>query len=132
MSAADPTPLLLLADAVDQLHAPYAIERFSPLTGASLLAVDLCAGDRALDADPLLIRLEWRHDHTAVHRIDAGELFLRESPFDPVADLPVRRLDIISPHNENITDEFELAFRLYHAEEFGQRLRAGLQAIVLL
>jgi acetoacetate decarboxylase len=51
-----------------------------------------CDPDRALDADPLLVRLEWRHDHTAVHRVEGGELLLRESPFDPVADVPVRRL----------------------------------------
>lgn len=51
MSAADAVPLLPLADAVDQLLAPDAAERFSPLTGEVLLAVDLCAGDRNLDAD---------------------------------------------------------------------------------
>jgi acetoacetate decarboxylase len=37
------------------------------------------------------VRLEWRHRHERVHRV-TGELALRESPFDPVADLPVRRL----------------------------------------
>ena len=37
------------------------------------------------------MRLEWRHAHSEVRRAE-GELVLRESPFDPVADLPVRRL----------------------------------------
>jgi acetoacetate decarboxylase len=55
-------------------------------------ALPSCEPERDLDADPLLVRLEWRHDHTAVHRVDDGELLLRESPFDPVADLPLRRL----------------------------------------
>jgi len=44
------------------------------------------------DADPLLVRLDWRHDHRAVQRIDGGSLTLTDSPFDPVADLPVRRI----------------------------------------
>ncbi len=44
------------------------------------------------DADPLLVRLEWQHEHRDVRRIEGGELALRESPFDPVADLPVRRI----------------------------------------
>jgi acetoacetate decarboxylase len=37
------------------------------------------------------VRLEWKHQHTQSHRVE-GELVLRESPFDPVADLPVRRV----------------------------------------
>jgi len=41
--------------------------------------------------EPLLARLDWRHDQREV-RAAEGELVLRESPFDPVADLPVRRL----------------------------------------
>ena len=43
------------------------------------------------DADPLLVRLEWQHEQREVRRAE-GELVLRESPFDPVADLPVRRI----------------------------------------
>ena len=46
---------------------------------------------RAFDAEPLLVRLEWRHRHETVHAVE-GSLALRESAFDPVADLPVRRL----------------------------------------
>jgi enoyl-CoA hydratase/carnithine racemase len=51
VSPAGAPPLLLLSDAVGQLLAPDAAERFSPLTGAALLAVDVCAGDVVLDAD---------------------------------------------------------------------------------
>jgi acetoacetate decarboxylase len=49
-------------------------------------------GAAALDGEPLLVQLEWRHRHERVHRVEAGALVLRESPFDPVADLPVRRI----------------------------------------
>jgi hypothetical protein len=42
-----PAALLPLAEALDQLLAPDASERFSPVTGAPLLAVDLGAGARA-------------------------------------------------------------------------------------
>jgi acetoacetate decarboxylase len=60
-------------------------------------ALPACEKGRAkdglgLDGEPLLVQLEWRHRHERVHRIDGGALALRESPFDPVADLPVRRL----------------------------------------
>jgi len=55
-------------------------------------ALPSCEPDRDFDGDPILVRLEWRHRHTAVHRMDGGSLELRESPFDPVADLPLQRL----------------------------------------
>ena len=54
-------------------------------------ALPACDPGKGLDGEPLLVRLEWQHRHTAAHRVE-GELTLRESPFDPVADLPVRRL----------------------------------------
>ena len=37
-------------------------------------------------------------------------------------ELPVVKLVAISPHNKNITDEYEWAFSLYHATTFGQRV----------
>ena len=46
---------------------------------------------KGFDGDPLLVRLEWRHQHDKVNELD-GEVILRESPLDPVVDLPVRRL----------------------------------------
>jgi acetoacetate decarboxylase len=54
-------------------------------------ALPSCDKERDFDGDPLLVRLEWRHKHRQVNRVD-GELILRDSPFDPVADLPVERL----------------------------------------
>ena len=54
-------------------------------------AMPSCEKGKHLDADPLLVRLEWKQHHEQVRRVE-GELILRESPFDPVADLPVRRL----------------------------------------
>jgi acetoacetate decarboxylase len=52
---------------------------------------DAARTGRRFDADPLLVRLDWRHRHDRVRAVD-GVLRLGESPFDPVADLPVRRL----------------------------------------
>lgn len=46
---------------------------------------------KGFDQDPQLVRLEWRHDFERVWRLD-GELDLLDSPFDPVADLPVRKM----------------------------------------
>ena len=54
-------------------------------------ALPACDKGRAFDGDPLLVRLEWKQHHDAAWQME-GELVLRESPFDPVADLPVRRL----------------------------------------
>ena len=53
-------------------------------------ALPSCEQDRDFDGDPLLVRLEWKHDQEEVREIEGGELALGESPFDPVADLPVR------------------------------------------
>ena len=46
---------------------------------------------KTFEFDPLLVRLEWQHDFKRVDEFD-GNITLRESPFDPVADLPVRRI----------------------------------------
>jgi acetoacetate decarboxylase len=50
-----------------------------------------CTPDKDFDQDPLLVRIEWQHRLERVWRID-GEIALRESPFDPIVDLPVRRI----------------------------------------
>jgi acetoacetate decarboxylase len=60
--------------------------------GFCVKALPACAKVAGLDGEPLLVRLDWRHRHERVRRVEGGMLTLRESPFDPVADLPVRRL----------------------------------------
>jgi acetoacetate decarboxylase len=55
-------------------------------------ALPACEKTRAFDGEPLLVRLEWRHRHTGVWTLEDAELNLYDSPFDPVADVPVRRL----------------------------------------
>ena len=50
-----------------------------------------CEQGKAFDHDPLLVRLEWRQKHDVVHELD-GKLMLGDSPFDPVADVPMRKL----------------------------------------
>jgi acetoacetate decarboxylase len=54
-------------------------------------ALPACEKGKDFDGDPLLVRLEWKHTQEQAHRLD-GTLTLRESPLDPVADLPLRRL----------------------------------------
>ena len=54
-------------------------------------ALPACEKGRDFDGDPLLVRLEWKHEQTAAHRAE-GEIILTDSPFDPIADLPVRRI----------------------------------------
>ena len=60
--------------------------------GFCVKALPACEKGGGLDGEPLLVRLEWRHRHERVRRVEDGALVLHESPFDPVADLPVRRL----------------------------------------
>jgi acetoacetate decarboxylase len=50
-----------------------------------------CERGKGFDQDPLLVRLNWKHQQKSVQRV-TGALTLRESPFDPVADLPIRKL----------------------------------------
>jgi len=59
--------------------------------GYCVKALPSCEKGAGFDGEPLLVRLEWKHRHDKVYRVD-GELLLRESPFDPVADLPITRL----------------------------------------
>ena len=50
-----------------------------------------CEQHKYFDFDPLLVRLCWMQKHTGSWKLD-GKLVLGESPLDPVADVPVRRL----------------------------------------
>jgi acetoacetate decarboxylase len=50
-----------------------------------------CEQDKHFDFDPLLVRLNWLQKHTGSWKLD-GKLVLGESPLDPVADVPVRKL----------------------------------------
>jgi acetoacetate decarboxylase len=54
-------------------------------------ALPACKKGGGFDGDPLLVRLDWNHQHEAASTMQ-GEVILRESPFDPVVDLPVRKL----------------------------------------
>ena len=65
------------------------------------------------------------------HR-DAGPADPRQTQCDALCrqkwgkalrDLPTVQLIVLSAHNENILDEFEEAFSLYHAVRFGQRVQ---------
>jgi acetoacetate decarboxylase len=82
--------------------------------GFCVKALPACEPGRGLDGEPLLVRLEWRHRHERVHRV-AGELVLRESPFDPVADLPVRRV-VRMEYEEGATESNGRVLRALPAE----------------
>jgi acetoacetate decarboxylase len=60
-------------------------------TAYCIKAFPSCERGKGFDQEPLLVRLNWHHQQKSVQRLD-GTLTLRESPFDPVADLPVRKL----------------------------------------
>jgi acetoacetate decarboxylase len=51
-----------------------------------------CENKAGFDNDPVMVRLDWQHKHREVRTVDNGELILRESPMDPVADIPIRKL----------------------------------------
>ena len=59
--------------------------------GYCFKAFPSCEPGGGFEPDPRLVRLEWQHDDERVWRLD-GEIALYESAFDPVADLPVRRV----------------------------------------
>ncbi len=59
--------------------------------GYCVKASPSCEKSARFDGDPLLVRLEWRHKHRARGEWTAA-LTLGESPFDPVADVPVAAL----------------------------------------
>jgi acetoacetate decarboxylase len=50
-----------------------------------------CDPKKGFDQDPQLVRLEWRHRYDHVWRLEGG-IELWDSPFDPVADLPIRQM----------------------------------------
>jgi acetoacetate decarboxylase len=82
--------------------------------GFCVKALPSCEKGRGLDGEPLLVRLEWRHRHERVYEVE-GELSLRESPFDPVADLPVRRL-VRMEYEEGTTESNGTVLRALPAE----------------
>ncbi|MCP4904701.1 MAG: acetoacetate decarboxylase family protein [bacterium] len=59
--------------------------------GYCFKAFPSCDANKGFDQDPQLVRLEWRHRFDRVWRLEGG-IELWDSPFDPVADLPMRRL----------------------------------------
>jgi len=52
----------------------------------------------------------------------AADKIVRQKYGKPLAELPVAKLVVISPHNTDIENEFEKAFSLHHAVEYGQKV----------
>ena len=47
----------------------------------------------------------------------------------PFAELPEVKLVVISPHNIDIQNEYEMAFSLHHAREYGERVRIEWRSV---
>lgn len=47
----------------------------------------------------------------------------------PLAELPEVKLVVISPHNIDIQNEYEMAFSLHHAREYGERVRIEWRSV---
>ncbi len=86
---------------VERMGIPYLgargtrVEELAPRTtteyGYCFKAFPSCLDGKGFDQDPQLVRLDWQYDFARVWRVE-GELVLRDSPFDPVVDFPVRRI----------------------------------------
>jgi enoyl-CoA hydratase/carnithine racemase len=131
VSAADAAPLLSLADAVDRLLAPDATERFSPVSGAALLAVDLCSGDRSLDADEIqrvretLASLPAPSVAVAAEKPGpAGQALLDR--FDVTVEDPARLATLVRATRQSPLAAGCLAQLLRHGDE--RTIEAGLAA----
>ena len=61
-------------------------------TGYCLKMFPSCEQGKAFDSDPLLVQLNWLQKHSGAWKLEGGGLTLGESPLDPVADIPVRKL----------------------------------------
>ena len=48
--------------------------------------------DGGFDGEVLLTMLTWERSYTSVRKIRDGRIILRESPHDPLIDVPVKRL----------------------------------------
>ncbi len=55
-------------------------------------AMPSCEKGVDFDVDPILVQLQWKQKHQSSWRVEGGELTLGQSPLDPVADVPVRRI----------------------------------------
>jgi ABC-type Fe3+ transport system substrate-binding protein len=87
-------------------HHPRALS----LVAATACLLTACAGCGKDESTP------------ADQRTAAADKAVRAKWGKSLADLPVVQLEIVSPHNENIIQEFEWAFSLHHALEYGQRV----------
>ncbi|MEM9730038.1 MAG: acetoacetate decarboxylase family protein, partial [Myxococcota bacterium] len=55
----------------------------------ALPAID---GNGGFDGEVFLTQLNWERDYDQIRRIEDGQIVLRESVFDPLVDVPVRRI----------------------------------------
>jgi enoyl-CoA hydratase/carnithine racemase len=82
-------PVLSLAEAIDQLRAPDAPERFSALTGAPLLAVDVGHEGRAVAAEEVTAARQ------ALARLPAPSIALHSGPLGDAARRLLEGFDVV-------------------------------------
>lgn len=78
-----------IADAVAQLGAPDASERFSPVIGEPLLAVDLSIEGRAIDTDALIAA------RSGLHAMPAPSIGLLSEDTSPAAKTLIDHFDVL-------------------------------------
>ena len=49
-------------------------------------------GQGGFDGDVFLTQLNWERNYDQIRHIEDGQIILRESMFDPLVDIPVRRI----------------------------------------
>jgi len=82
--------------------------------GFCVKALPSCEKGKGFDGEPLLVRLDWKQRHRTVRRV-VGDLVLRASPFDPVADVPVRKL-LRMEYEEGTSESSSLVLRSIPSE----------------
>ncbi|MBN7797079.1 acetoacetate decarboxylase family protein [Parahaliea mediterranea] len=49
-------------------------------------------GEPGFDGSVFLTRLNWERNYESVHQVNNAEVILRDSPYDPLVDVPVKRI----------------------------------------
>ncbi|MGB5811008.1 MAG: acetoacetate decarboxylase family protein [Polyangiales bacterium] len=75
-----------------KLGAPSERERVFTEHFFCFKAMPAIDGNGGFDGDVFLTQLNWERNYDSIHHIEDGEVILRESVFDPLVDVPVRRL----------------------------------------
>lgn len=76
----------------EQTDSPKQFTEYFYCYKALPAAEDGITDNGGFDGDVLLTMLTWERDYASVRKINDGKIILRESPFDPLVDVPVKKL----------------------------------------